>query len=168
MENKYYTPDLGEFCLDFEGEINWSVAYEDKWEPFRIDLQDENWAYTHQLQDIVIACHDGYAAVRVPYITEEQILKEGWKRKVGVNNRIAFEKNNYFLVWDKDDYHVEMCLVDPTKASFMVWGGDSIKITLPCPTINHFRKIVNLATMYDICDICGGTAYHKMSCPKVK
>lgn len=83
MENKYYTPDIEDIRIGYEGEINWSRGYSETFVPFKITVQNEDFAYTGLLSEIVDAMDDGYAEVRTPYLTKKQIEAEGWEDMIG-------------------------------------------------------------------------------------
>lgn len=77
-QNKYFTPDIEDIRVGYEGEINWSRGYSETFVPFKITVQNEDFAYTGLLSEIVDAMDDGYAEVKTPYLTKEQIEAEGW------------------------------------------------------------------------------------------
>ena len=56
---KYYTPDIEDIRVGYEGEINWSRGYSETFVPFKITVQNEDFAYTGLLSEIVDAMDDG-------------------------------------------------------------------------------------------------------------
>lgn len=83
MENKYYTPDIEEFHIGFECEVNWSRGYTHDFEPFIFKIVDilpdgSIDAYNSNVDDALIAYDDGYAEFRVKYLDKEDIESLGW------------------------------------------------------------------------------------------
>lgn len=75
---KYFQPDISDIRIGYELEINWNRGYETNWIPIKITVQDDDFAYTQELSEIVDALDDGMSEARVPYLTKEQIEAEGW------------------------------------------------------------------------------------------
>jgi len=137
--NEYFVPDIEDLRIGYEGEINWNRAYEDNFVPFTIKVQDREGAYTNEISDIVNAVDDGYAEVRTPYLTKEQILAEGWlpngidAEEDGVN----FKKSNWVgMVFNHHDYTIQIYEVNPIE-DWNLYKGE-------CKSINEFRYICKL------------------------
>jgi hypothetical protein len=128
MENKYFTPDIEDICIGYELEINWNRAYEEKWVPIKVSVQDEEFAYTSELSEIVDALHDGMSEARVSYLTKEQIEDEGW---VYVNIDMCWIKNGIELYLEKDN------IIEILEQPNWLYKGK-------CKDINTFRKIIKL------------------------
>lgn len=100
---KYFTPEISDIHIGYECE--WVDSRGD-WMPLRV----------LNTQDIIDAFND---KLRTPYLTKEQIEKEGWevhdKTQYSVENRIGFKKDNYFLVLDttKEIPKVSIMVSDP-------------------------------------------------------
>lgn len=150
MKNKYFTPDIENLCIGYELEMNWNRAYEEKWVPIKISIQNEEFAYTDEISNIVNALDDGMSEARVPYLTKEQIEAEGWTYKTKSTD-LWFERKEIFL--REDGYHLENIKLQyglhdyRLKISF-VYVGDSEESTNAylgeCKDINTFRKIIKL------------------------
>ena len=128
MENKYFTPDIEDLCIGYELEMNWNRAYEEKWVPVKISIQDEEFAYTDEISEIVNALDDGMSEARVPYLTKEQIEAEGW---VYVSMDMCWIKNGIELYFQKDN---KIEILD--QPNFLFQGE--------CKDINTFRTIIKL------------------------
>lgn len=76
---KYYTPQIEEFCVGFECEVNWNKGYKDNFVPLVIDVKDKNGAYTNTLQEVIRAYDDRYAEFRVRCLNSSDIESLGWK-----------------------------------------------------------------------------------------
>ena len=153
MENKYFTPDIEDICIGYELEMNWNRAYEEKWVPVKISIQDEEFACTDEISEIVNALDDGMSEARVPYLTKEQIEAEGWNFET-----VLFEDDNENDVYSDgfakhaDSYHwYEMVLRKDNKIHIVYkWYRNSVGQTWrdvyygECKDINTFRKIIKL------------------------
>ena len=136
MKNKYFTPDIEDICIGYELEINWNRAYEEKWVPIKVSVQDEEFAYTSELSEIVDALHDGMSEARVPYLTKEQIEAEGWEFDYNLGDFDYYIKT----VNDKEEYELEFCYKEPININILkrtLYNGE-------CKDINTFRKIIKL------------------------
>jgi hypothetical protein len=68
MENKYYTPELEEFCEGFEYEVNNTPGLSDEWTPVKIS--GLNW-FPSEFQIVSLK-------IRVKYLDKEDIERLGW------------------------------------------------------------------------------------------
>ena len=132
MENKYFTPNIEDLCIGYELEMNWNRAYEKKWVPIKISIQDEEFAYTDEISDIINALDDGMSEARVPYLTKEQIEAEGWEE----HSSDFFKKDLLMLQIDLEEYNILI-----RKGS---WYPEETLFKGNCKDINTFRKIIKL------------------------
>jgi hypothetical protein len=155
MENKYFTPDIEDICIGYELEMNWNRAYEKKWVPIKISIQDEEFAYTDEISEIINALDDGMSEARVPYLTKEQIEAEGWKYYQNIPDAvvskgyveyykdvewfkvvISISETNHYLTVEKVFQNVQ--IGDELKEfRNTIYNGE-------CKDINTFRKIIKL------------------------
>ena len=132
---KYFVPEISDICIGYELEMNWHRAYEEKWVPIKISVQDEEFAYTSELSEIVDALHDGMSEARVPYLTKEQIEAEGWKTAAEDFFTPLFRKDNFTLGYRLED----------NKLKIQTFGENSHTLYFgECKCINDFRKIQKL------------------------
>ncbi len=139
MENKYFTPDIEDFCIGYELEMNWNRAYEEKWVPIKISVQDEEFAYTSELSEIVDALHDGMSEARVLYLTKEQIEAEGWKHDDRYNDVKHFYINEIQLT-----LYIGYLKKEIIYHHISIFHGGGIMFRGKCKDINTFRKIIKL------------------------
>jgi len=134
MKEKYYIPDIGDLHIGYEGEINWNRAYETSFIPFKIRIQDEDFAYTDEISDIINAVDDGYAEIRTSYLTKEQIEAEGWKKQY---------KKGTWRVYQKYPIHIVL-MYDEEKHELSIDNDFMILYQGECKSINEFRYICKL------------------------
>ena len=130
MENKYFTPDIEDLCVGYECEYNFAKAYTNEFNFVKIGYKD-NEGYTNELSDMIHLIDDGAAAIRVPYLTKEQIEAEGWKFDYNLADFDYYIKNNYEL---------EFCY----KQRININQGKTTLYHGECKDINTFRKICKL------------------------
>jgi len=158
MENKYYTPDIEDIRVGYEGEINWSRGYSETFVPFKITVQNEDFAYTGLLSEIVDAMDDGYAEVKTPYLTKEQIEAEGFTFKgkgvddwyemgiekafnTDLHNFSGYKAYNVFLQYGKHDNRLKI-RGDFSGGAKMNEG--EVLFDGECKSINELRQILKL------------------------
>lgn len=156
MEQNYFTPTIEDLRVGYECEvlpINESLG----WEAGRLSYYSGYegpglynlypfWYTTRKgnYGRIKTMIHD-FKQIRVPYLTQEQIEKEGWayERANGLVIALTFKKDNYILDWYWNDKKIvirkikEMC---PGSMKFeleQLYKGN-------CPSINEFRIIMKL------------------------
>lgn len=135
MENNlsYFQPQISDIHIGYEGEINWSRGYSETFVPFKITVQNEDFAYTGLLSEIVDAMDDGYAEVRTPYLTKEQIEKEGFKQQE--NSLICFVNKQLNIgVGYNFELHILKIATEDNKTLFNGY----------CPSINELRFLIKL------------------------
>jgi hypothetical protein len=144
MENKYFTPDIEDICIGYELEMNWNRAYEEKWVTIKISIQDEEFAYTDEISEIINALDDGMSEARVPYLTKEQIEAEGWEHvggKLLSGDFQDYQKDNFSMRYATDTRKLSIMVRDPS------FSNEHFQVTIlkaECRDINTFRKIIKL------------------------
>ncbi len=140
MENKYFTPDIEDLCIGYECEYNFAKAYTDEFDFVKIDYKDitsGEAGYTNELTDMIHLIDDGAAAIRVPYLTKEQIEAEGWKYlSEGYVEQQAFYKDDFQMSCFYDKHLLKIIKKESLKTVILYQGS--------CKCINDFRKIIKL------------------------
>lgn len=138
VNRNYFVPAVEDICVGYECEVNTSV----------LPGLSEGWQKINFNSWSTIYHHSKYAKniFRTPYLTPDQIIAEGWKK---IDDflppfRHVFTKDNYFLVFDRRKPHIEIIAVDVTKIDWLPERPEIFRITIPCPSINEFRKICKL------------------------
>ena len=143
-EKKYFTPDMEDICIGYELEMNWNRAYEERWVPIKILIQNEEFVYTDELSEIINALDDGMSEARVPYLTKEQLEVEGWKQLILNDNEQAlllFSKNGHDLrIYENYIFRFSELIV----GMGMMPSWDKVLFEGKCKDINTFRKICKL------------------------
>ena len=151
MENKYYTPNPEDIYSSYECEMLLPTNDEDG----ETDYDNQTWQkislhYKCPTFDGPYFDLDGgiyedivQGKVRTPYLTTEQIQKEGWvyKSENGLVIHHRFEKYNYIIHW----YWIDKKIIISKKRDLydnhyiidMLYDGF-------CPSINEFRTIMKL------------------------
>lgn len=136
---KYFTPSIEDLCIGYECEINNARGYKDDFEATVIGYKILG-GYTNELSDIIAMVDDGYGEIRVPYLTKEQIIEEGWNWVGSVtfsNGEIqTFSKGGINLHYNTNSHNLE---IDSSQRYNLLrrFDGD-------CKDINTFRKICKL------------------------
>lgn len=153
MDNKYFIPDITEIRVGYEGEINWNLGYENKYIPFKVKIQNEDFAYTDEISNIINAVDDGYAEVRTPYLTKEQIEAEGWTSFISVyNNEVSLENMHYIFVNEKSNYMLGWYF-NTNQLAILVKDPSLVKDYYTSPTFRGECKDIN--TLRLICKLLG-------------
>lgn len=131
-ENKYYIPEIEDLRIGYECEINEALGYQDKFTPTIIGFKTDE-GYKNELSDVIIMMDDGYGEVRTPYLTKEQIEKEGWKVQFGNDKDFwcQFIKDKFLVIYYFD---TKLLTILNTERSCSIYGGS-------CNSINEFRTI---------------------------
>jgi hypothetical protein len=104
-KNKYYTPDITEFCVGFEFEFQGLDNYWNPtgWEKVRLNIDESRnfGLYTLKhiksvLEDKEITCIDH---IRVKYLDEQDVLDLGWTK---TEDKCPHTDKNYFVI--NEDY----------------------------------------------------------------
>ena len=111
MKNKYYTPEIEEFCVGFEYEIQ--------------DIENAQWG--------VCICTPGFGAfdddidnleddrIRVKYLDKEDIESLGWIfDKTSNKSQWKFHKNNIMLYYRSESKEIGFFTIDPSKSDFFM------------------------------------------------
>lgn len=128
MSDLYYTPEISDLFVGYEGEI--TDCCEEKWRKLTISKN-------YLRKAISIIENHFPKRIRTPYLTKEQIEKEGWKeihyreyiREVG-NRTIHF--SNGQKESEEDTEYVS--IIKMHNSTSTLFEGE-------CPSINEFRKI---------------------------
>lgn len=142
-DTKYYTPDIEDLFVGYECEMDWASMAGGRF----------NWLRTTiGVQDLGgILSFINCKTIRTPYLTKEDIEKEGWideglsviNVKGGVENPWSFRKGNYIAAFWEDAKKLAIIVRDPS----LIEEGKGFP-TYPmhtfvgdCKSINEFRKI---------------------------
>jgi hypothetical protein len=126
MENKYFTPDLEDIHVGYEGEV--SYLHEDKFTPFKLRHAEET-------SDFLTGYYN--RKVRTPFLTKEQIEKEGW---IDQKDRDMSENMGFLFKSELGDiqyWTTNKRLNVSIKSTGYRFDGY-------CPSINEFRTIMKL------------------------
>lgn len=133
-EIKYYIPEISDFYIGYEYEYldiynNWVARI---FTSFGLDthLFTERFFLENGIEE---------KKIRVPYLSIDQIIKEGWNTNCNLdNNYINFSHNKKELAalcFTKNDFHLKCPLV--LIQNSMVGRVGEVE----CKSINEFRKI---------------------------
>lgn len=142
MNNQdYYTPSIEDFRMDYEGE----QKVQGEWVPFIIDR-------VNKLNSILSIYKEVYMdgkAIRTPYLTKEQIEKEGWVEDIdhpifSGSLSIKNDKATYWLrMIDKTNIRI-IRYTKPDHNNIWKMQQRSTIYDGDCPSINEFRQITKL------------------------
>lgn len=146
--NKYFIPDIEDLCIGYECEYNFAKAYKYEFDFVKIGYKDDE-GYTNELTNMIHLIDDGAAAIRVPYLTKEQIEAEGWELiQIYPKGACIFQKGTkekgYELTYDFQEHKIHFTklyfynLDDEYTRTKLTWNS------LECKDINAFRKICKL------------------------
>jgi hypothetical protein len=102
MENKYYTPEIGEFCVGFEFQKKEIVSkgsfLEEDWVDIKFDFDDFTQTLRDFTEDSIFDKND----YRVKHLDQEDIIECGWYKHHDTyfsfkNKDIKSHSNEYFL-----------------------------------------------------------------------
>tara|TARA_R110000868_G_scaffold1729_4_gene13897 strand:- start:3698 stop:4117 length:420 start_codon:yes stop_codon:yes gene_type:complete len=100
MENKeYYTPNIEDFFIGYECEVNWSSGYSKEFTPFIFTLKNKEGVYTNNYNDALIAYDDGYAEFRTKFLCKQDIIDLSFKYSEQHN---AFFKDKYKIAFTQN------------------------------------------------------------------
>lgn len=125
IKDGYYYPDAQEITLGYICQVNWGRGYTEVFEKYSPKLKEEDGAYTDELHDLLIAIDDGYAEIRVPLLSKEDIESLGW-----VSKDVGYNLGGWGLV--KGSTYISI--------SSLASGG----YNGPCLTINELKYLMNL------------------------
>lgn len=134
MENQYFVPKLDElfigYELEYQGNIFHKLSKSTEWKKAKVGVTQEGDVVL-PITRIASMLKKGW--VRTPYLTEEILEKEGWKRKKTDKTYLNtnFEKNyktlNRFL-----NYPEEFCSISNNIGTYFVGVIKSV---------NELRKV---------------------------
>ena len=147
-ENKYYTPQFSELCFGykchFTSDIStFSANIEDD-----IDLNKElsNIDMRNLLEWVFYDADDLELFVRTPYLTKEDIESGGWKFKQSFNSRYNYEKGNFWMVFDEEEFTLEFFPIDPCKLleDTYISNPELFRFFCRAKSVNELRTIEKL------------------------
>jgi hypothetical protein len=131
MENKYFTPDIEDFCIGYEYE---TIYLKSVWTKENLSIMDAGWFFESYHNDAIPT------EFRVPYLTKEQIEAEGWiKAKAPI---VTINHDFYEIPYIKDNFRVDynfrnnLINIIENNGKNLFYGK--------CKDINTFRKIIKL------------------------
>lgn len=98
-KSKYYTPDIEEFCVGFEVEINHKIrngSGERSWSKEKFRMSEENIRFTKYLLE------NEPENIKVKYLDEQDILDLGW---VKTEDKCPYTGRNYFKIVREDGFN---------------------------------------------------------------
>jgi hypothetical protein len=140
MEDKYFTPEITDLRIGYECEVSRKKIFTKN--ETQQDYFPEFEKGKIEYRDFLLL--EGYIKIRVPYLTKEQIIAEGWEFPTQglmsadmtiYNRNMPCYKNGYELGFDWSDKKIRIKL--PSKTLF---EGE-------CKDINTFRYICKLLNM---------------------
>jgi len=151
MENKYYIPEIKDLHVGYECEIQDAPIIESNWTfpTDRYTVRTNIWysgKLTYHAIENIYKSVRSLKDIRVPYLTREQIEKEGWLLSqdsiltddfgisiFGINalknKSIDYTPKNHKLV-------IKTYLYNPEAPEYLFYGI--------CKSINEFRTIIKL------------------------
>lgn len=148
MENKYYTPKLEELfvgyeCLKFLPKKEAGLTSE-AFSPYIINADDFKLFAPSVYEGYTVSFagfipNDPGFYFRTPFLTKEQILKEGWEFTSSNDTFHEFKKGFYNIAfWEGFKLAVE-----PDKDYWRIRSAPP-RYNGTCPSINEFRTIIKL------------------------
>lgn len=126
---KYFTPSIEDIHVGYECEVKDPIGFhEELWQKQILDKNilgyfQGNWEHV----------------VRVPYLTKEQIEKEGWKEVPPITGKGTgeawFRKNRDYILYNYTAH--KLLVTGEVHPDDLVYDGE-------CKDINTFRKICKL------------------------
>lgn len=127
--NSHYVPELEELHIGYELEVTTSSGWSLGRFPETLNSHEELDQFT---DPFIKAAH---AIIKVPYLTKEQIEKEGWLPYKGMALH-AFSKGIYYIWYSFESKLMSIDRQRDNHKSRLYLG--------PCRCINDFRKIIKL------------------------
>ena len=157
MEDKYFIPSIEDIRIGWEGEVCPNLGYDDNWEPIigKCEEIPGKGVKDCNLDVLTYDCLvDGYIGIRVPYLTQEQIEKEGWEYKTTNKIRCWYEiespedGGNWYgyyiykaqLIHDPEMNYVKISFCFDCIEWETVFEGE-------CKCINTLRSVMKLLRM---------------------
>jgi hypothetical protein len=126
MENKYYVPELKDFYPGFEYE-QYAPGTGDDWKKETFGLWSEEARFIRAVYE------KGFQSgwIRVPYLTQEQVEAEGWKRAWYEHGNTSYEKGELILTTFDDSRRIKINYT----TDYQLYDGN-------CTSINELRTIM--------------------------
>jgi hypothetical protein len=126
-QNKYFTPSIEDIRVGYECEVNSGIlpGFREGWT--NEVLNQENTAYYLKFGSVK-------SMFRVPYLTKEQIEKEGWEFIWAHPGELQFRKNGNQIAFNFLKYTLLI----------QIGSDDSFSYKGECKDINTFRYICKL------------------------
>lgn len=137
-ENKYFIPSIEDLHVGYECERNIGIrpGLGEGWKHFVFESPE----------DIIDTYSFGHTPIRVPYLTKEQIEKEGWKEETGYYKTHEYSNSyaTYFCAF-MDNHKIRISEYTKTDSTDL-WRMQrrSIVFEGECKDINTFRYICKL------------------------
>lgn len=177
MDNKYFIPDIEDIRVGYECEIQRElslgimpylenrVEFSSKWEQVVVGRthKREELLTPESLEKLfndiwypqpnVDKCrlYIQHKKLRVPYLTKEQIIAEGWEdiTKDEYKGNWAFEKGNWFAAVNIDHsrhpFILRIMVKDPSLENEVLGASpEYFRFSAPCKDINTFRYLCKL------------------------
>lgn len=142
MENKYFKPKVEDIHVGYDCEALWCCPEE--W--IKIKITKENYDKYAELSIEDVISKILVNKIRTPYLTEEQIEKEGWLGDIKNYELFMYwgcyrlEKDHYILIFNPKTYEVRIHDKNSsfgTKENDIIFRGTVL-------SINEFRTICKL------------------------
>ncbi len=91
-EKKYYVPEIEELHPGFECEVS---QFKDRWEKMKLSQNS-----IHQIAEILQNINQG--SVRVPFLSDEDIVSAGWERSKHSSNWFFKGGRRYVIVMNRE------------------------------------------------------------------
>lgn len=132
-EENYFVPDIEDIHIGYECEINSiSVNGKDEWNSYIVGEDYENITIARALKEVYPSRRS--PGIRVPYLTKEQIEKEGWKYTEENEYYTSGDHGGYILT--TEEFHHFIRILDLFDNDYIFYGQ--------CKDINTLRWISKL------------------------
>jgi hypothetical protein len=145
METKqYYTPDARDLRIGYECELKQASYDGGQWIKNVIDEEEACFHGDYNENHFAdFASAIRFGTIRTPYLTQEQIVAEGWNvLQVYPDGGLIFEKRNYELLFKKG----ERITITEVRESFELTIREQL-YKGSCPSINEFRTLCKLLSI---------------------
>lgn len=106
MENKYFTPSIGDIRIGYQCQIKYFSDSD-----FEEVIIDDEWTLCVLKEYINDSC------LRVPYLTQAHLEERGWVLRTEYSGkyRLMFAKDNFLLSYNPENYMLFIIPLDPSK-----------------------------------------------------
>lgn len=140
MKNTYFTPDIEDIRVGYECEI-WSIKNK-----FPRLPREHEWQKFNMLDIDVFAIENiiKKKEIRVPYLTKEQIVAEGWEFTSEYSPVLYFKKGDWTLKYWYKLHLIELHTNDLVREidKFNANFDRATTLNCECKCINDFRFII--------------------------